>query len=102
MGVWGQVKRIRRDEQGMVSILVTMIMVIVISLIVIGFAEVSRRNQREALDNQLSTQAYYAAESGVNAAVQYFSDHPSNTALTTSGDCKYFIDNYLTPQDSYG
>jgi len=94
----------RQDERGMVSILVTMIMIIVISLIVIGFAQVSRRNQREALDNQLSTQAYYAAESGVNAAIQYFSAHPIPDAAldTPSGDCKYFINNYLTPQNSYG
>lgn len=96
--------RIRRDEQGMVSILVTMIMIIVISLIVIGFAQVARRNQREALDTQLSTAAYYAAESGVNAALQYFSTHPTpDAALTTpSSDCKYFINNYLSPSNDYG
>ncbi len=88
----------------MVSILVTMIMIMVISLIVIGFAQVSRRNQREALDNQLSQQAYYAAESGVNAAVQYFSSHPiPDAALNTpSSDCKYFINNYMAPQNGYG
>jgi hypothetical protein len=43
-----------------------MILMIVISLIVLGFAQLSRRNQRETLDRQLSTQAFYAAESGVN------------------------------------
>ena len=41
---------------------------IVMSLIVLGFAQISRRNQRESLDRQLSTQAFYAAESGVNDA----------------------------------
>jgi Tfp pilus assembly protein PilX len=54
------------NQQGMVSITVTMILMIVMSLIVIGFAQVSRRNQRESLDRQLSTQAFYAAESGIN------------------------------------
>jgi len=56
-----------RDSQaGMVSILITMILLIVISLIVLGFAQISRRNQRQTLDRQLSSQAFYAAESGVN------------------------------------
>jgi type II secretory pathway pseudopilin PulG len=52
----------------MVSIMTTMVLMIVISLIVLGFAQLSRRNQRETLDRQLSTQAFYAAESGVNDA----------------------------------
>jgi hypothetical protein len=41
---------------------------IVLSLIALGFAQVSRREQRSALDRQLSTEAYYAAESGINDA----------------------------------
>jgi Tfp pilus assembly protein PilV len=57
-----------RREAGMVSILVTMVMMIVITLIVLGFAEISRTEQRNSADNQLSTQAYYAAESGINDA----------------------------------
>jgi len=52
----------------MVSIMTTMVLMIVISLIVLGFAQISRRNQRESLDRQLSTQAFYAAETGVNDA----------------------------------
>jgi len=52
----------------MVSIMVTMIMMIVISLIVLGFAQVSRREGAQALDRQLSTQAFLAAESGINDA----------------------------------
>ena len=52
----------------MVAVMVTLIMMIVISLIVIGFAQVTRRAQRNALDAQLSGQAFYAAESGVNDA----------------------------------
>lgn len=48
--------------------MVTLIMMIVITLIVLGFAEISRNEQRSSLDDQLSAQAYYAAESGVNDA----------------------------------
>lgn len=92
---------VRKNEQGVVSILVTMIMILVISLIVLGFAQISRRNQREALDNQLSTQAYYAAESGVNAAVNYLTS-PSftfGTTINTIGQCNTFINSYLKPAD---
>lgn len=59
---------VRTSEQGMVAIMTTMVLMIVISLIVLGFAQLSRRNQREALDRQLSTQAFYAAETGANDA----------------------------------
>jgi predicted outer membrane repeat protein len=59
-------KGLYRSEGGMVAIMVTMILIIVITLIVLGFAQIIRRNQRQALDHQLSTQAFYAAESGVN------------------------------------
>ena len=81
---------VKRNEQGMVSILVTMIMIIVITLIVLGFAQVTRRNQSEALDDQISTQAYYAAESGVNAAVNYLSTH-TNYNVNTVGNCTSFL-----------
>lgn len=65
----------RLGQAGMASILVTMVLMIVISLIVLGFAQVSRRNQRAALDNQLSNQAFYAAETGVNDYVKYIKSY---------------------------
>lgn len=61
--------RNRRNEEGMTAIFITMLMIFVISLLVIGFALLSRREQRSSLDTQLSTQAYYAAESGINDAI---------------------------------
>ncbi len=56
------------NQRGMVSIIVTMVMMLVISIIVLGFAQVSRREARQSLDRQLSQQAFFAAESGVNDA----------------------------------
>lgn len=75
-------KAIRTDQRGIVSLMVTLIMIFVISLLVIAFAQLTRRNQREALDRQQSSQAYYAAETGVNDAVTYLNanrDTPVNT-----------------------
>src|SRR5579862_3283 len=60
------ISRVR--QQGVVSIMVTMIMMVVISLLVLGFAEIAKNEQRSSLDNALSVQAYYAAESGINDA----------------------------------
>lgn len=58
----------KRRDAGIVSLMVTLVMMIVITLIVLGFAEIARNEQRSSLDDQLSTQAYYAAESGINDA----------------------------------
>jgi hypothetical protein len=70
---------VRNNESGIVSIMVTMILMIVISLIVIGFSQVTRRNQRETLDRQLSTQAFYAAETGVNDVITALKNGPPTT-----------------------
>ncbi len=75
-------------ERGMVAIMVTLILMIVISLIVLGFAQISRRNQRQTLDRQLSTQAFYAAETGLNDVTQLIKAAiASNTPVTTKTDC---------------
>lgn len=70
----------------MASILVTMVLMVVMSLIVLGFAQVSRRNQRAAIDSQLTKQAYYAAETGVNDYAKiiraYLTANPNNPDLT--------------------
>lgn len=81
-------KQLRRSERGMVSLMTTMVLMIVISLIVLGFAQLSRRNQREALDRQLSTQAFYAAESGVNDARDIINAAlESGTAIAEKDSC---------------
>jgi Tfp pilus assembly protein PilX len=58
------------DEQGFASIVIALILIIVLALFTVGFAQLARREQRNALDKQLATQAYFAAESGVNDTVQ--------------------------------
>jgi Tfp pilus assembly protein PilV len=62
--------RIKKNQAGMASIMVTMIIMLIVSLIVLAAARLARREQRQTLDRQLSTQAFYAAESGVNDAVK--------------------------------
>lgn len=80
------INRTKLSQKGMASILVTMVLMVVMSLIVLGFAQVSRRNQREALDNQLTKQAYYAAETGINDYAKkirtYLTNNPNNPDLS--------------------
>lgn len=96
-------KQIQLGQGGMVSMLVTMIMMLVITLIVIGVAQVTRHNQQEALDRQLSSQAFYAAESGVNDAVKYLQAN-LNSLPAANTDCNSFISGpaSLNPQLSDG
>lgn len=79
-------KCILRDQRGLVSFMITLIMMLVISLIVVGFTQVTNRNRREALDRSLSTQAFYAAESGVNDALSVIQSKPVNS-LTKQDTC---------------
>lgn len=84
-------RTLRNSEQGMVSIIVTMIIMAVLSLIVVGFAQLARREQREALDKQLSTQAFYAAESGINDALRKIKDNTLTTVKKTTCDPGDFV-----------
>ncbi len=78
----------RSSEQGIVSIMVTLVLMIVITLIVLGFAQLSRREQRQSLDRQLSAQAFLAAESGVNDARDtIFDDLKNGNDVEDKDDC---------------
>jgi len=84
------------NQQGMVSIIVTLIMMMVISLIILGFSQVARHNQREVLDRQLGTQAFYAAESGINDVLNVYSTtdtakwkNPTSSGCTGNGSVLY-------------
>lgn len=75
----------KANESGFVSIIVTMTIMIILSLISISFAKIMQREARQALDRQLSTQAFYAAESGVNDAIEVLKTSPG-TAKTECGN----------------
>ncbi len=73
-------QKIQTDEGGLISIAVTMIIAAMLTLMAVGFAKLSGREFRQALDQQLSSQAFYAAESGINAAII----NPSRTTSCSS------------------
>ncbi|HVV66695.1 MAG TPA: PilX N-terminal domain-containing pilus assembly protein [Candidatus Saccharimonadales bacterium] len=57
------------DENGFASIVIALVLIVVLALLTVGFAQLARREQNDALNRQLANQAYYAAESGVNDVV---------------------------------
>jgi Tfp pilus assembly protein PilX len=103
-------RQTKLGEVGLVSIMVSLVLMAVMTLIVLGFAEISRRDQREALDRQLSSQAFYAAESGVNDAHNIITaklNTPNyNLNLLNKSNCAnstapYDIDNSIDTGVSY-
>lgn len=80
--------RLRTDEKGMVSIMVTMLFVMIAALVVVGFTQIASRNSRQALDRQLSAQAQYAAETGINdAQSKLLTDYAAGATLQEQNDC---------------
>lgn len=74
-------------DQGVVAIIITVVVMLVLTLIIITFARVARREQRQALDRQLNTQAFYAAESGINDAIEELKDPTSPYRNNEKNDC---------------
>ncbi len=88
------------DENGMVAIVVTMVIMIIVTLIVSSFGVIVRREQRQSIDRQLSSQAFYAAESGVGDAISWINRQITVEGKTTQqlaiNDCDSF------PYNEYG
>lgn len=92
-------RKLYTNQRGIVSITVTVIIMIIISLIVLGFARLTRREQRQSLDRQLSTQAYYAAETAINDTVKKLGEGVVDMTVDYNDDCAQFTALYgLTPQ----
>ncbi|MGI9028055.1 MAG: pilus assembly PilX N-terminal domain-containing protein [Candidatus Saccharimonadales bacterium] len=87
------------NQSGIVSVMLTVFIMIMVTLIVIGFSEITRREHRQSLDRQLSTQAFYAAESGVNLTVNKVradSTFPKEATTCTPMDISSGGDNLAT------
>lgn len=83
---------LKSDQQGLVAIIVTLIIMLVLTLVVTGFAQLARREQREALDRQLASQALYAAESGINDAEARIRAELAAGNLDNYTDCNAYGD----------
>ena len=74
-------KHTKLNENGFASIVIALVFIVVLALLTVGFAQLARHEQQNALDKQLANQANYAAESGINAALRDI----QNGYITTDG-----------------
>ncbi len=89
--------RSRSKETGFVSIFTVLLIMSVLTLVTIGFSNVTRNAERRSLDNQLNTQAFYSAESGINDARIALAADPSLSKTTCQAPSDGF--NYNTNLD---
>ncbi len=90
------------NQDGLVAIVVVMILMVLMSLITLGFSRIMQREQRQAIDHSLSVQAYYAAESGINDAIQKIRDPsaPYTGNKVSCGTDATFTNNTVSPAAS--
>ncbi|PID32149.1 hypothetical protein CR970_02095 [Candidatus Saccharibacteria bacterium] len=65
-----QQKNVRSDQRGLAAFIVVFIIMLILTLILLGFSRIIRREQQQVLDRTLSNRAFYAAESGVNVVME--------------------------------
>jgi len=63
-----KIKTINNNQQGFVSFFVTIMVMIIFGILILSFSQISNREGVSALNRDLSTNALYAAESGINDA----------------------------------
>lgn len=101
-------KRTKLDQTGFAAIVIAVVLVTVLSLVTIGFAELVRHEQNNSLNRQLSNAAYYAAEAGINDASKALAQGYTTPKTTcdplpagTTGGGSYLTNNVVST-DSHG
>ena len=77
---------LRADQSGFAALIIAFTLVTILSLLTIGFAQLIRNESKQALNRQLSSQAYYAAEGGISDAIQAINNGYSGNKLTCGPD----------------
>lgn len=87
-------------QEGFAALVVAITLVIILSLLTVSFAQLMRNELNQSTNRQLSEQAYYAAESGVNDAERAILADPTHT-VTKTGCGPYASPNPLIPSQKY-
>lgn len=74
-----------KSDSGFAAIVVTLIVMSLVVLISIGFVRTTTQEQQASLDRQLSTQAFYAAETAINDAAELLKNPAYVQELEASG-----------------
>jgi len=93
---------IQNKEDGFASIVIALVLITVLSLITLGFAQLARHEQQNALNKQLAIQANYAAESGINDAEALIRHGKITSGNGTSClNLSSYTDNTVVPARTY-
>ncbi len=76
---------IHKNENGIVAIFSVLVIMGILGLLALGFSSIIRQAQRRTLDDHLSNQAFYAAESGINMAINKINS--GGAPLSKKYDC---------------
>ncbi len=71
--------RHNKSEQGAASMIVVVFMMVILTTISIGFLRIALNEQRIATDDDLTSRAYYAAESGIEDAKRAIQENLDGT-----------------------
>lgn len=93
-------KTLKNDQRGIVSVVVAVILMLMMSLIVLAMSQNTRREQRQTLDRQLSDQAFYNAESGINDVMAFLYKTPDANLEKKDCDPLRNISNEIDADDS--
>lgn len=86
--LWAKFQKQHNDQSGLAALIVVTMLMLVTSLLVLGYSQVARRNQQQVTDRSLSTRAFYIAESGVNLAVEKMKATPNPYATASKTNCE--------------
>lgn len=70
----------KRNEDGLTSIVIVGILIVLLTLISVGFARIMDRTVRNSLNDQTATAANYAAQSGINDLATFARSNPNAVA----------------------
>jgi Tfp pilus assembly protein PilX len=74
-------RKTHSNQDGVVTIVIVILIMLLMSLIVLAMSRNATREQRQSLDRQLNSQAFYAAESGVNDFIKKIGDLPDQSTI---------------------
>ncbi|MEX2014474.1 MAG: pilus assembly PilX N-terminal domain-containing protein [Candidatus Saccharimonadales bacterium] len=69
-------RSLKKNQSGIASMVIVILIMTLLTLVVLAMTQNANREQRQALDRQLSSQAFYAAESGVSDAKDFVANPP--------------------------
>lgn len=78
-----KLSRLKTNQFGAVSMITVVFIAIILTVLATSFIRLTINEQRESVDDDLTTRAYYAAESGVQDAIAAIKDqfaHPGDPA----------------------